>query len=367
MYVSAAAESLFSAPRRTAVWHRCGWEAPMRRPLLLIVAVSAALIAVGLATAIVFAAVEQDSARAPDSSLGASWEASAAAPAFEATASGELTGLAGSEVSYEPIPVPSPVDIDRVMAHIDALALGIGTRVAGTDGERRAADYISDELERMGYEPTRQVFPLVEGKTSQNVVAVSPGSTDGIFVVGAHFDTKGPSPGANDNGTGVAITLELARELRDMQTRPSVVFVFFGAEETIDRVSDHHHFGSRHYVESLTGAELARHEGMISVDMVGYGPDFHVRTMERGTRSLADDILAFAAERGVPMTFLKDPGRSGWSDHEAFELAGVPAAWVEWRDDPVYHTAGDVPSHLDRAKVETTAELLHAYLDDRLR
>jgi len=41
------------------------------------------------------------------------------------------------------------------------------------------------------------------------------------------------------------------------------------------------------------------------------------------------------------MPYLRDPGESGWSDHEAFELAGIPAAWIEWRDDPVYHTAAD--------------------------
>jgi hypothetical protein len=341
----------------------------MRRSYLawLAAGLAAALLLGSLAGLLAYRAGGIASDTSEGTSLGGSWDAAAAPAALEATPSEELTALAEPGPGLSLSPTPSPMEVDAVMTHVEALATGIGTRVAGTDGERRGADYIAGELEAFGYATRRQTFPLSDGGTSQNVVATLPGSSDEVFVVGAHFDTKGPSPGANDNGTGVAITLELARVLKDVETVRSVAFVFFGAEETIDRDSDHHHFGSRHYVATLSADELERHSGMISVDMVGYGPDFHVRTMDRGTRALADDILAFAAERGVAMTYLKDPGGSGWSDHEAFELAGVPAAWVEWRDDPVYHTSGDVPGHVDRTRVETTAELIYAYLADRLR
>jgi hypothetical protein len=344
-------------------------EGDMRRRYLvwLGAALAVALLAGSLAGALAYRAGETPSEPSEGTSLGRSWDTAAAPAALEVTPSAELTALAEPGPVLSPSPTPSPMDVDEVMAHIEALATGIGTRVAGTVGERNGADYIAGELEESGYATRRQSFPLPDGAMSQNVVATLAGSSEEVFVVGAHFDTKGPSPGANDNGTGVAITLELARVLRDVELRPSIAFVFFGAEETIDRDSNHHHFGSRHYVAALSPEELARHAGMISVDMVGYGPDFHVRTMDRGTRSLADDILAFAAEQGVTMTYLKDPGGSGWSDHEAFELAGVPAAWVEWRDDPVYHTAGDVPGHVDPARVQTTAELVHGYLVDRLR
>ena len=195
----------------------------MKRSYLLWLAATlvAALLVGSLAGLLAYRGGGSVSEPSEETSLGGSWDAAAAPTALEVTPSPELTGLAEPGPGLSPSPTLSPMDVDAVMAHIEALANGIGTRVAGTDGERRGADYIAGELADFGYTTRRQTFPLPDGATSQNVVATLPGSSDEVFVVGAHFDTKGPSPGANDNGTGVAITLELARVLRDVGTVPS--------------------------------------------------------------------------------------------------------------------------------------------------
>ena len=73
---------------------------------------------------------------------------------------------------------------------------------------------------------------------------------------------------------------------------------------------------------------------MISIDMAGYGKQFHVRTMKKGPQTLSKYLLARAKQEGVRLTYVKDPGVTGWSDHEPFEVRGVPAAWLQWLTDP---------------------------------
>jgi Zn-dependent M28 family amino/carboxypeptidase len=112
----------------------------------------------------------------------------------------------------------------------------------------------------------------------------------------------------------------------------------------------------------MTAAQRERTAGMISIDMIAYGPDFHVRSMQRGPQSLVDALLEFATVRDAGVTFLKDPGSSGWSDHEAYELAGIPVAWVQWRDDPYYHSPQDTVSHISRDKVARAGQLVLDYV-----
>jgi aminopeptidase YwaD len=248
------------------------------------------------------------------------------------------------------------------MVHVRALASGIGVRQAGSGPERRAAAYIAGRLESWGYDADIRTFPLPKGRTSQNVVATLKGASARTIILGAHYDTKRPSPGANDNGTGTAALLEIARDLRDRRPDVTIRLVFFGSEERVDSDSDHHHFGSRAYVASMTRAERARTIGMVSIDMIGFGPDLHVRTMGRGPQTLRRKLLAFAGSIGTKITYKADTASTGSSDHEAFERAGIPAAWIEWRDDPVYHTSRDVASHVSAVKMRTVGRFVLAYV-----
>jgi Zn-dependent M28 family amino/carboxypeptidase len=155
---------------------------------------------------------------------------------------------------------------------------------------------------------------------------------------------------------------QIAQLLSESDPYATIEFVFFGAEERIDGDPDHHHYGSRARVAAMSTQERTDTAGMISVDMIGYGPAFHVRTMKRGPQTLSAELLSYATDRGIACTFRIDPGATGWSDHEAYELAGIPAAWVEWRDDPTYHTVGDTASHVRVDKVDTAGELVWGYV-----
>jgi hypothetical protein len=241
--------------------------------------------------------------------------------------------------------------------HVRELSDGIGRRVSGTRGEQRAADYIRQELTRLGYSPTTQSFRLPNGRVSQNVIAQKLGSfhPKRRLVIGAHMDTKGRSPGANDNASGVAAMLELARVLKDRDTLLAIDFVAFGAEEMIDRNKDHHHYGSRYFISSLGADERRQIVGMLSVDMVGVGNSLYVRSLGRIPLTFVEEVLKAGRELGAKVSFLKG---GEWSDHEAFEKAGIPAAWVEYRTDPYNHTRRDTGNRVGLAQLQTAGDMV---------
>lgn len=246
------------------------------------------------------------------------------------------------------------------MAHVRVLE-AFGVRAGGSEAEKQAALYIRDQLVALGLNARIEEFPLPNGGTSRNVVARVKGYSDTVLVLGAHMDTKPPSPGANDNASGCAALLELAARLAEDPVVPTVEIVFFGSEEIIGGDPDAHHFGSRYRVSQMSAAERANCAGMISVDMIGYGPDFHSRSAGRAPLTVSDGVLAKARALGYTMTFKKDTSSYGMSDHEAYEKAGIPAAVVCWRDDPVYHTAEDTSGHLSEAKIRAAGTVVLEY------
>jgi hypothetical protein len=255
---------------------------------------------------------------------------------------------------------------DFIKRHIQVLSEEIGVRRAGSKEEKLAAQYIKNILISYGYTPVEMRIDLPDGKVSFNIIAEKKGQLEQWFVVGAHYDSKHSSPGANDNATGVAALLELARVFKDQPTSATIFFAFFGAEEILSKNPDNHHLGSRQFVAKLSSEEISKTIGMISIDMIGYGHSFHVRNMSKGSRSLVNDLLTFAEQNNRSLTFLRDKGRSGQSDHEPFELAGIPAAWIEWRPDPFIHTAKDNYLHIDVQKVFVTTQFLLSFLKSKL-
>lgn len=216
--------------------------------------------------------------------------------------------------------------------------LAIGRRPGGSEAERRAAVYLEDRLGAILSAVESEDVPLPEGSSSRNVLG---GTGEGSLEVllGAHYDTVPVSPGADDNGSGTVVLLELARRLRQ---RPvpgvRVTIAFFGAEEVLTGYGrDAHHFGSR-----LSSARLAETgllpDRMVSVDMVGVGDRLLAVTYLDTDPLVAEELQAAGAALGVEITI---ESRGDISDHESFARAGVPAAFL-WRpDNPAYHTAQD--------------------------
>jgi Zn-dependent M28 family amino/carboxypeptidase len=243
------------------------------------------------------------------------------------------------------------------------LSVDIGIRHAGTDAEMAAVQYAQDYLAELGYQADVADVPIPNGLMSHNVIAIKQGTSSQTIVVGAHMDSWGPSPGANDNASGYGVVLELARDLKAASVVPTVIFVLFGNEEMIDKNLDHHHYGSRSYVEQMTPEQRANLVGMISLDMVAYGTSFNMRTMGKGPQEMRSLMKTYAKQTGVPLVYQSDPSPFGWSDHEPFELAGYPAVWLEWYIDKTHHTADDTYKHLNASELQVTGDFTLGFVE----
>ncbi len=317
-----------------------------------------AMIALGITIAAA-AGCSQSAADVPKLSvprLGpASYFASNSAVPSDAVSSDSVPGAL--EVRQQEPRVVQDLDVTRVLAHSRAIER-FGRRPEGGDEEHAAADYVIAKLRAMGYEVEVEPFTLPNGRTSRNVIARSKGRDRRAIVVSAHTDTKTSTPGANDDAAGCGILLEMARILAKEPAVATVEFAFFGAEEFSESTPRDHHFGSRYHVARMTADELRGIAGMISVDVVGYGSQFVVRTMRIGPRTMSDLLLDEARRLHVGLSYLRDPGQTGWSDHEPYEKAGVPAAWLERLQDPQYHQPGDTTSHLQPDRLRESGQFV---------
>ena len=156
------------------------------------------------------------------------------------------------------------------------------------------------------------VYPDGDGP-SRNVIAELNNDIveDQVLVIGAHYDTTPWSPGANDNGSGVAVALIVADVLSDDRLPFDLRFLFFGSEET----GLH---GSNHYAGELSQAEVDRILAMVNLDVVGTG-DLEVF----GNETLTGYAESAAEEYGVDLT-LAEPFEWGASDYVGFDERGVP-------------------------------------------
>jgi len=257
-----------------------------------------------------------------------------------------------------PVPTPSVQDVvaaldtARMTAHIVQLAGAIGPRHAGTAAERAGADYLAAQLAASGYTVSRRTVPLPTGGVTCNVLAELPGTSARTLLICAHLDSRGVSPGANDNASGVAVVLELARVLRHTRPAYTLLFVGCGAEERLGRRGPHH-LGSR--ALAADAALRARLAGAISLDMVGYGTILHIDNQGWAADTWRDRAARIAADLQLPVA----TGRSKpVSDHEAFERLGIPAAYLHWGRDPAYHTRADRPARIQPLRLRQTAEVM---------
>ena len=236
----------------------------------------------------------------------------------------------------------------RAKATVRALA-ALGPRPAGSAAERRASELVAVRLGRLGYRVVVQRFELPRGGTSQNVVGLTPGPIRHVVV--AHVDGVRASPAANDNASGVAALLEIARE------RPAGLLVAaLGAEERVETGSTTH-LGSARLLRGFSAAGRARIRLAVSLDMVGVGGTLAVRGVEPAPNRSARLLLSRARRLGVPAAYVRDPGHS---DHAELTRGGLAAAWLQWRPDPCWHSPCDVPGRVSAARLTTVIRLVGA-------
>ncbi len=296
-----------------------------------------------------------------------------------------------------PLAPPSPAEehlAQRLQRHVTAIASRPHNVSHPAELEKSAA-YIEGELKALGYEPQPQTY-MTDGQAVRNIeVVLAPqgaGPATESLVVGAHYDSAGVAPGANDNGTGVAAVLELARLLKGtpLKEKGLRLVLFVNEEPPYDRTPD---MGSVRYAQMLKDRG-ARVFGMISLETLGCFSDapgsqkypapfglvfpskanFIAFVAMPGSRNFLHEVVAsFRRHTQFPTIGGTAPDQIdgiGWSDHWSFAQAGYPAVMVT--DTALfryqhYHKPTDTPDKVDYKKLARITLGLEQTVRDLLR
>ncbi|HEY9678958.1 MAG TPA: M20/M25/M40 family metallo-hydrolase [Drouetiella sp.] len=279
----------------------------------------------------------------------------------------------------------------KLRAHVVMLAGMIGARSLTDcpEGLDRAGKYIEQVFSEMSHRRSQQDFMcdvprspyapatilgVADRVCTRNFIAELKGTkyTQDVIILGAHYDAVANCPGANDNGSGVAAMLELARLLQNFESERTIRFVAFANEEQPFFGTDG--WGAKQYAE-LCRERKENIVAMVSLETMGYFTD------QPGTQSFPHDVMGLVfPKQGDYITFVSNiqsrrllnrftqlfKGATqfpcekvalpesvrgvAYSDHAAFWNLGYPAIMATdtaFFRYPQYHTAEDTPDRLN--------------------
>ena len=265
----------------------------------------------------------------------------------------------------------------------------LGGRFPATAGDTIASEYLVGQLRGLKLKPVLkgkkkiayyQNFTYgktpVEERTTHNIIAVLPGKDKRLkheyIVVGSHYDHLGMGgkdsgsrrpdtlavhPGADDNASGDAVVLELAKYFKKARSPRSIIFMFFGAEEQ-------GLVGSKEFVEWMRHADNQRinlpesKEGivaMVNLDMVGRMRDNALSVSGTGTSSEFKTLAEQVAEQ-TKLNVTCTPDGYGASDQASFVAADIPVLFLTTGGHMEYHTPDDVPPTLNYDGMQLTLD-----------
>ena len=263
----------------------------------------------------------------------------------------------------------------------------LGGRFPATAADTLASEFIVGKLRSLKLKPIVKgkkkngyyhhfTFGKTEKRTTHNIIAVLPGKDKKLrneyIVVGSHYDhlgmggqgsgsrrpdTLGVHPGADDNASGDAVVLELARHFKKVGSPRSIIFAFFGAEEQ-------GLVGSKFFLEWLKHEDDRRINlpadkkgivAMVNLDMVGRMRGGAISVSGTGTSSGFKALVEKTAEQAdLHVTCI--PDGYGPSDHASFVAAEIPVLFLTTGGHMEYHTPDDVPSTLNYDGMQQTLE-----------
>ena len=263
---------------------------------------------------------------------------------------------------------------EGLVKHVNYLAVTIGERNIGIEYKalNAAADYLEGMLRGYGYTANSQKY-LVGHYSVRNIEVQIKGSKypDENLIVGGHYDSVVGTPGANDNASGAAAVLEIARVLKDSKPERTIRFVLFVNEEP--PYFQNEDMGSLVYAKSLREQNV-KVTAMFSLETIGYYSD------ERGSQKYPPGLSSLFPDTGNFIGFVSDasscsllrksvklfrestdfpsegvcapesiPG-VGFSDHWSFWQVGYPGVMITDTAPfryPYYHDRHDTPDKID--------------------
>ncbi len=270
----------------------------------------------------------------------------------------------------------------------------LGGREVGTEGEKKAADYVANRMVELGLEPkgedayfqnfyfkrgdnphatpTFSDSPLDSGNTAYNVLGFMDNPGDDIIVIGAHFDHLGRGGisslergsteihnGADDNASGTAAVLELSRIFSESEIQSDLLFfAITGEEQGL--------WGSNHFTKNPT-VDLENVNYMINMDMVGRLDSTRgLAIYGTGTAPVWEDEIASANAENLKI-ISKESG-TGPSDHTSFYLKDIPVLHFFTGQHEDYHKPSDDPDKINYKGIKTVTEMIERIvrsLDDQ--
>ncbi|MBR4379963.1 MAG: M20/M25/M40 family metallo-hydrolase [Bacteroidaceae bacterium] len=261
----------------------------------------------------------------------------------------------------------------------------LGGRYPGSAGDTLASEFIKYQLRGLklkrivkGKKKLGYFHNFTYGKTEQrhthNIIAVLPGKDKKLkheyILVGSHYDHLGMGgkdsgsrrpdtlavhPGADDNASGDAVVLELAKHFKKARQSRSIIFAFFGAEEQ-------GLIGSKQFVEWMKKEDTGRKHlpnnikgivAMVNLDMVGRMRDNSLSVSGTGTSSIFKALAEQVAEKtSVNISCTADG--YGPSDQASFVAADIPVLYLTTGGHMEYHTPADVPSTINYDGMQQT-------------
>jgi hypothetical protein len=265
-----------------------------------------------------------------------------------------------TSVDIELFNLMNRIESERLMAHINAL-VGFHTRHVNsstqslTRGVGAAANYISETFKQIQAQSGGKFVTFEQpftasyngiASTQRNIIGYIQGTSAeaGIIVVGAHYDSRTDdltdatsfAPGADDNGSGVAAILEMARVLSTSPMRATIVFVLFSAEEVGRQ-------GSKAFVQDYIMVHNLPVIGMINLDTIGSNNDARGNVNDRDLRLFSAppnssrsrqfartlNFIAYYHKLDLNLAMQNEIDREGrYGDHESFEEKGYPSSRI---------------------------------------
>ena len=264
------------------------------------------------------------------------------------------------------------VDPKLLETHVSVLAEQFAPRsYDNPENLGKCADYITEQFRASGGVVTRQPYST-GSRTYENVIVTFKGRCDSRIVVGAHYDSCGDTPGADDNASGIAGLIELARLLRDASPEHTIELVAYCTEEPPFFASPN--MGSARHAAGLKeqGVDVV---AMLALEMIGYFSDeprsqkyplglFYFLYPSRGNfiavvgnmqqRSLTRRVKrAMKGATDLPVYSALVPAivpGVDFSDHRNYWAEGYPAVMITdtaFLRNPNYHGPDDTPDRLD--------------------
>jgi hypothetical protein len=235
----------------------------------------------------------------------------------------------------------SRIDVNAIKSDVESLS-NYKTRLVGSADNQKATAQIKDIFSSLGYSVTEYCYRA--GACSVVADKIGDGSSDEVIMIMAHLDSVGKNfAGADDNASGAAVLMEVARVLKDYSNKKTLRFFATNGEES-------GLYGAQHYADVLKkSGDIKRMVLAINMDMVGYNSNGIV---ELETDSKYEELANWFATLASTYTSLKSKITIGaWgSDHVPFIKGGVPTLLTieDWSTKtPCYHQECDKPGTLN--------------------